>query len=82
MSIEEWLDERSEKDRVLYQQYGKSLEQEHRGKFLAISDDGKTIPGKNDVEILAQAIAEFGSGNFAFVRVGHLASGLWMNVGQ
>ena len=79
-NLAQWLAEREEKDRVLYQQYGVPLEPEHKGEYLAISDDGRTILSRNDVEVLQQAIAKFGSGTFAFVRVGHRTFGQWLNI--
>jgi hypothetical protein len=33
--------------RELYEQYGKPLETEHKGEYLAISNNGKTVIGKN-----------------------------------
>jgi len=73
-----WLAAHVERDRELYQRYGKSLEATHRGEYLAIAPDGRTILGQRDVEVLAQAIDAFGSGNFALSRVGHRAFGRWL----
>lgn len=57
----------------LYEQYGKPLEQEHTGKFVAIGSDGRTILEEDDGQVLKQAIEIFGRGNFGFFRVGHRA---------
>jgi hypothetical protein len=54
----------------LYQQYGKTLEPTHYGEYVAIASDGRMLVGPDDIEIVRQAIADFGSGNFAFYRVG------------
>ena len=64
-------------DDALYQRYGKKLEQEHKGEFVAISRDGAVIVSKSDIEVLQKALEEFGSGNFAFRRIGYKAIGKW-----
>ena len=64
-------------DNALYQQYGKKLEQEHKGEFVAISRDGAVIISKSDIEVLQKALEQFGSGNFAFRRIGYKAIGKW-----
>ncbi len=53
-----------------YECYGKPLENDHRGDFVAITKDGRVIVGKNDIEVVDRAIEEFGSGNFILCRVG------------
>jgi hypothetical protein len=53
-----------------YERYGKPLENDHRGDFIAITQDGRVIVGKNDIEVVDRAIEEFGSGNFILCRVG------------
>ncbi len=78
----DWLAEKAKKDRQLYEQYGRPLEKEHEGDCLAIGPDGQTILGENDVEVLRQAIDTFGSGNFAFVRVGRRTFGQWLSSAQ
>ncbi len=75
---DEWALARIKEDDRLYELYGKALEQEHSGKFVAIGPDGQTILGDNDAEILQQAIETFGSGNFAFTRVGDRTLGTWL----
>ena len=64
-------------DDALYQRYGKKLEQEHKGEFVAISRDGAVIISKSDIEVLQKALEQFGSGNFAFRRIGYKAIGKW-----
>ncbi len=63
-----------EKDR-LYERYGKPFEDEHKGEYLAISNDGSTILGEWPGEVLHQAIEEFGRSNF---RVGHRVFAQWL----
>jgi len=54
----------------IYGRHGKHLEKDHFGEYAAISLDGRVMVGKNDIEVVDQAIAEFGSGNFVLYRVG------------
>jgi len=55
----------------LYQHYGKALEKDHYGKYVAIAADGRVIVSKDDIEVVSRAINEFGSGNFVLCRVGY-----------
>ena len=71
------LKSRVMEDDALYQRYGKKLEQEHKGEFVAISREGAVIVSKSDIEVLRKALEQFGSGNFAFRRIGHKAIGKW-----
>jgi len=80
VALREWLSKRAEVDRSLYERYGKPLETSHRDQFVAISDDGQTILGSEDVNVLERAIQRFGSGNFAFRRIGHRTMGRWLSV--
>jgi hypothetical protein len=67
---------REEADR-LYDQYGKPLEAEHYGKFIAISSDGRTILGESILEVGQAARAAFGPGSFVF-KLGPRAVGRWL----
>ena len=58
-------------DDSLYERYGKPLEQEHQGKYIAISQDGQVIVDADDMVVVSQAIQRFGSGNFIFRRLGY-----------
>ena len=58
-------------DDSLYERYGKPLEQEHHGKYIAISRDGQVIVDADDAVVVDQAIERFGSGNFMFHRIGY-----------
>ena len=71
------LKRRAQEDDKLYERFARNLEQEHRGEFVAISRDGMIIVSKSDIEVLQKALARFGSGNFAFRRVGYKAIGKW-----
>ncbi|HLF08677.1 MAG TPA: hypothetical protein VI789_04960 [Dehalococcoidia bacterium] len=50
----------------LYERYGRPLEAEHRGKFVVISREGKTVVGMNLIEVAEEAVAAFGPGGFLF----------------
>ena len=71
------LKRRVTEDDALYQRYGKKLEQEHKGEFVAIGREGAVIVSKSDIEVLQKALEQFGSGNFAFRRIGYKAIGKW-----
>jgi hypothetical protein len=40
---------------ALYEQYGKPFEKTHRGKFIAISADGRTVLADSVVEVMDKA---------------------------
>jgi hypothetical protein len=50
----------------LYEQYGKPLEAEHWGEYLAISPDGRTMLAPTDWDALTQSAQAFGPGNLIF----------------
>ena len=60
----------------LYEQYGKPLEQKHRGEYVAIFPDGRFVLGESRLEVLDQALAQFGPGSFLF-KVGEKVVGRW-----
>lgn len=80
INLNDWLDRRAGEDERLYEQYGKALEQHHTGEFVAISADGQTILGTKQGEVLGKAIDAFGSGTFAFTRVGYRTLGRWLTL--
>ena len=80
VKMEQWLARKAEEKRRLYEQYGKALEKDHKGEYVAISPDGKTILGTRLGEVLRQAIDTFGSGNFALARVGHRTLARWLKI--
>jgi len=55
----------------LYERYGRPLEQEHYGEYVAIAQEGRVIVGKDDIEVVQRAIQEFGSGNSVLCRIGY-----------
>jgi hypothetical protein len=60
----------------LYDKYGRPLEADHRGEYLAISPDGKTVLGTTLDDVAEQAEANFGPGNFLY-KIGEKAVGKW-----
>jgi hypothetical protein len=80
--IKEWLATKGERDRLLYEQYGKPLELAHNGEYVAIAPDGETILGESATDVLQRAVRAFGSGNFALARVGHRTFGRWLRLSR
>ncbi len=80
--IKGWIARRSQQGRQLYERYGKLLEKEHKGEYIAIGSQGQTILGESDVEVLQNAMQTFGSGNFAFHRVGYRTFGQWLDLAR
>lgn len=76
LSLDE-LRKKASADDMLYDNFARHLEVEHSGKFVAIASDGRLIMGENDMEVLRKAVREFGSGNFAFRKVGSKTLGKW-----
>lgn len=66
----EKMAEAGRRDDRLYERYGKVLEPEHTGQFVAISEDGRLILGTDELALTSQAVEQFGTGMFAFRRVG------------
>ncbi len=60
----------------LYEQYGKPLEAEHWGKYLAIHPDGRFVLGVEREVMHTKALEELGKGYFLF-RVGPKATARW-----
>ena len=60
----------------LYERYGKPLETDHKGEYLAVSPKGDTILGSTLLDVAKQATDKFGPGNFVY-RVGESAVGKW-----
>ena len=77
-NMREWLEDTAEQDARLYDQYGKPLEEDHKGEYVAITNEGQTILGPDPDEVLRQAVAAFGSGNFALAKVGEKAFDKWL----
>jgi hypothetical protein len=71
------LQQRAIEDEKLYERFACQLEAEHTGEFVAIARDGKLIIEKDQIRALEKAVREFGSGNFAFRKIGSRALGRW-----
>lgn len=74
------LEKQAERNRRLYDRYGRPLEVSHTGQFVAIGVSGEVILGDDDVQVLDQALAKFGRGNFAFRRVGPDGERRWRSL--
>jgi hypothetical protein len=61
----------------LYEKYGRPLESEHLGEYLAVAEDGRTLLGHDLVELAQRAEAKLGRGVFVF-KVGGPAVGKWL----
>lgn len=60
----------------IYEKYGKPLEVEHRGEYLAVSPAGETLLAPTLLDAVEQAVESFGHGNFIY-KVGDKAVGKW-----
>jgi hypothetical protein len=60
----------------LYEQYGRPLEQDHRGEYAAISPRGDVVLGRTMHEAAQKAADQFGPGSFLF-KVGDREVGRW-----
>ena len=78
----DWIEQRKLREqRRLYEQYGKALEKDHTGEFVAISLEGQIILDRKMGKLLKRAVETFGHDNFAMARVGHEAMTEWMRAG-
>ena len=57
-------------DDAMYERYGKALELEHTGEYVAISEEGRLIVGADDMKVTRQANEQFGRGKYTFRRIG------------
>ena len=76
---DEWASAGIKEDERLYGLYSKPLEGVYPSQFVAIGPDGQTILGDEDAHVLQDAIERFGSGNFAFTRIGDRTLGRWLS---
>jgi hypothetical protein len=60
----------NEEMEAIYDRYVRQLKQEHWGKFVAVSLDGRVLLGNDREEVANEALRQFGSGNFVMMRVG------------
>ena len=77
-AMQAWMENRRREDDRLYERYGAPLEKEHWGSLVAIGPDGVVLLGEDADRLLMDAMARFGSGNFAFTRVGERVLGKWL----
>ena len=75
-----WLERRGKEQQRLYDKYGKALEQEHTGEYVAIGTKGQTILGKRIGEVAQQALDTLGKGNFGVFRVGYPTLTRWLKI--
>jgi hypothetical protein len=66
-----------EQSDALYERYGKPLEKTHWGRYVAISQDGKTLIADTVLDLMQQAKTTLGPGNFIF-KIGDRAVGKWL----
>lgn len=69
-------EERKRQGDVLYERYGRPLETQRYGEYVAIAADGRTLLGPSVRQVLLEAKATFGPGNFIF-KLGEKAVGKW-----
>jgi hypothetical protein len=60
----------------LYERFGRGLEHDHEGSFVAINPDGRYLIGATAGEVGRRAKAAFGPGNFVF-KIGLRVVGRW-----
>ena len=58
----------------LYERYGKPLEPEHHGQYLAVSPDGQTLLGDDLLTVGKEAAERYGPDNVVF-KIGDIAAG-------
>lgn len=63
----------------LYEKYGKPLEENHWGDYLAVSQKGETIVGRDRLGVAKKAFTTFGPGSFLY-KVGEKAIGKWLTI--
>jgi hypothetical protein len=80
--LAQWMAQRATEDEQLYEQYGKPLEETHKGEHLAIGPDGQTILGKSTDEVLQKGVEAFGSGDFGLFRIGYPALEKWLSIAK
>lgn len=58
----------------VYERHVRPLEQEHRGKYVAISADGQSVLGRTMHEAAQKAAQQLGPGSFLY-KIGERAVG-------
>ena len=62
---------------ALYERYGKPLEKTQRGRYVAISKEGKTLIADTVFALMQEAKTTLGPGNFIF-KIGERVVGKWL----
>ena len=62
---------------ALYERYGKPLEKTQRGRYVAISKEGKTLIADTVFALMQEAKTRLGPGNFIF-KIGERVVGKWL----
>ncbi len=75
----EWIEKKAAERRRLYEKYGKQLEAEHAGKFVAISLDGEILLGEHEGNLFFEAVSVFGRNKFALTKVGEEVMDVWLH---
>ena len=65
---------------ALYERFVKPLESQHHGEFVAINADGRVLFDKNDINVVDQALKQFGPGTFVLLKVGSKGVGKWRSL--
>jgi hypothetical protein len=60
----------------LYERYAKPLEAAHRGQYIAVSEEGRTVLGATRFEAAQKAQEELGPGVFLY-KLGERSVGKW-----
>lgn len=66
-----------ERNRHLFDDYGKQLIDRHPGKWVAISLEGDVIVADRDVEAMRLGAERFGRGNFCLARLSSPPGNRW-----
>ncbi len=61
----------------LYQRFVKPLESKHKGKYVAVSPQGKTIFGSTVIDVLKRANVDLGKITPLVFKVGQKVVGKW-----
>ena len=78
----EWREKKDAELRRLYEKYGRPLETEHTGEFVAISMEGEILLGEREGNLFFQALDAFGRDKFALAKVGCEAMDEWLRAPQ
>lgn len=63
----------------LYKKFGKPLEDNHWGEYIAISKTGKTVLGSDLKDVFQKSLEILGPGSYLF-KVGEKAIWKWRNL--